>query len=133
MVYATQGLVEALCSLASDRDPEGLTVTLATTPAGELPTTLEDGTPVFTDFYFPSGDSVSAVFGVDISTPTAQGRFVSHPDGTLGVTREDDLHEVVFVAVPPYDAAEVRAYGRRGDRLDLELLDVEPAAEAFEG
>lgn len=132
MVYATRGLVGALCSLAAARDPNGVTVSLATVPGRELETDVPEDAPVFTDFYFPSEDSVSAVFGVDLSTPTAQGRFVSHPDGTLGVTREDDLHEVVFVVVPPYDVDDVTAYDRRGRRLDLDLLDAEPMPDSFD-
>jgi hypothetical protein len=73
---------------------------------------LDPGTPVFTDLYFPSaGRSVDAVFGVDVSVPhgQAQGRFVSHPLGELSVSKTDDLHEVVVVAVPPWTREIVTA------------------------
>jgi hypothetical protein len=128
VIHATRGLLDALLALASDRDPRGLTVSVATTPAGELPEAgLAPDEPVFTDFYLPdAGRSVSAVFGMDLGTPAAQGRFISHPEGNLSVTREDDLHEVVFVAVPPYDADSVAAFDRSGRRLQLSVLDVEP-------
>ena len=104
MIYATQGLVETLLRMAGDADPESVTIAVAVTPAEELSgADLEPGTPVFTHFYMPSaGNSVSEVFGFDLGTPVAQsnGLFVSHPAGRLDVTKEDDLHEVVFVAVP---------------------------------
>lgn len=134
VVYATRGLVDALLELACDRDPGEVTVSIRTTPAGEF---VDDGgldptAPVFTDLYLPgTGGSVSAVFGVDLGTPRAEGRFVSHPDGYLGVRQTDDLHEVVLVAVPPYDRASVAAFDRRGERLELDVLDVEPPQETF--
>jgi hypothetical protein len=87
---------------------------------------------VFTHFYLPSaGSSVNAVFGVDLGTPVAQtaGRFVSHPQGRLDVSKRDDLHAVVFVAVPPWDDDSVAAFDRHGARQDLSILDVEPPAE----
>lgn len=135
MVYATSGLVEALLELARDRDPSQLTVSIATTPAEDLgeDVDLEPGTPVFTDFYLPgAGGSVSAVFGMDLGTPRAAGRFVSHPGGYLGLQQTDDLHEVVLVAVPPYDRSSVAAFGRSGAELPLTLLDVEPPEESFQ-
>ena len=81
-----------------------MTVALAVTPAEELDAGLPSEASVFTDMYLPdTGGSVTAVFGMDLSTPGAAGRFVSHPDGVLALTKADDLHEVVFVAVPPYE------------------------------
>lgn len=133
MVYATRGLVEALLSIASDRDPYSVTMALAVTPAADLEVDLPPDAPVFTDFYLPTENSVSAVFGVDLGTPNAQGRFVSHPDGRLALTREDDLHEVVLVAVPPWDAASTAAFARTGRKLSLTLLDVEPPNESLPG
>lgn len=137
MVYATSGLVEVLMDLARNRDPVSVTVALGTTPAGELEP-VADGvrpeTPVFTDFYLPDvGRSVSAVFGVELGTPAGQtqGRFVSHPDGRLELLRTDDLHEVVFVAIPPWTADSVTPFDRRGRRLGLDLLDAEPPAESI--
>ncbi len=127
MPHATSGLVEGLLTIAADRDPNGVSIALATTPAGDLGLDLPPETPVFTDFYFPdTGDSVSAVFGVDLSTPGSEGRFVSHPDGDPQLTRTDDLHGVVLVAVPPWTSDDLRAYDRRGRRQELELLDVVP-------
>lgn len=135
VVYATNGLVHALLELARDRDPDRLTVSIITIPAGELgaEVDLDPETPVFTDFYLPgAGGSVSAVFGMDLGTPRASGRFVSHPDGYLGVTQADDLHEVLLIAVPPYDVSSVAAFDRSGAELPLTLLDVEPPDEPFE-
>lgn len=141
VVYATRGLAEALLTIARERAPASVTMPLATTPAGELdaeiPPEESDGdlppeTPVFTDFYLPEvGNSVSAVFGVDLGTPAGQtqGRFVSHPEGRLELLRTDDLHEVVFVATPPWERESLAAFDRRGRRLALELVEAEPPGE----
>ena len=134
VVYATRGLLDALLELARDRDPGEITVSIVTTPAGEFTTEagLDPTTPVFTDLYLPgTGGSVSAVFGMDLGTPRAGGRFLSHPDGYLGLRQTDDLHEVVLVTVPPYDRASVVAFDRRGERLALDVLDAEPPQEGF--
>ena len=133
MLYATRGLVETLLRLASERDPDSTTISLAVTPAGEIPEAdLDPETPVFTHFYLPSaGGSVSAVFGVDLGTPVGQtqGRFVSHPRGDLRLSKRDDLHEVVFVAVPPWDEDSLAAFDRSGREQSLSVLDVEPPEE----
>ncbi len=134
MLHLTRGLLTSLLRQAADREPDGVTIPLAITPAGDLPETgLEPETPVFTHFYLPrDDDSVSAVFGVDLGTPVGQtqGRFVSHPQGDLGVSETDDLHEVVFVAVPPWDEESVAAFDRRGSRREFSVLDVEPPVES---
>jgi hypothetical protein len=133
-VYATGGLVDVLLELAADRSPEKLTVALTTTPAGEFEADLDlpPEMPVFTDFYLPdAGGSVAAVFGMDLGTPASDGRFVSHPDGRLEVRQTDDLHEVIFVAVPPWDRPSIRAFDRRGRGRPLELLDAAPPAESL--
>jgi hypothetical protein len=133
-VYATVGLVTALQDIAEDRSPSEVTVALTTTPAGEFepPLDLPPETPVFTDFYLPgTGGSVAAVFGMDLGTPASDGRFVSHPDGHMAVRQTDDLHEVVFVAVPPWEETDVAAFDRRGRGRTLELLDVEPPVESL--
>ena len=135
MVYATRGLLDALLELARDRDPGRLTVSLATMRAGEFDDDLglDSETPVFTDLYLPeAGRSVSAVFGMDLGTPNAEGRFISHPDGYLGIIQTDDLHGLVLVAVPPYDPSSVAAFDRRGSRLPLDVLDSEPPQESFQ-
>lgn len=127
MVYATEALLDALLTFADDRDPSEVAIALETTDAADLEVDLPPDTTILTDFYFPNtGDSVSAVFGVDLSTPGSAGRFVSHPDGDHRLTRTDDLHGVVLVAVPPWDRESVRAYDRRGREQDLVALDVVP-------
>ena len=133
MLYVTRGLVQSLLRLAGDRDPETTTIPLAVTRAGDLTgADLDDGTPVFTHFYMPeSGGSVSAVFGVDLGTPVGQtqGLFVSHPKGDLRLSTRDDLHEVVFVAVPPWNEESLAAFDRSGREQDFTVLDVVPPEE----
>jgi hypothetical protein len=133
VVYATEGLVKTLLRLASESDPESVTISLSVTRADALPETgLPAETPVFTHFYLPeAGGSVNAVFGMNLATPAGQtqGRFVSHPMGDLSVSETDDLHEVVFVAVPPWDTDSIRPFDRSGNRQSLELHDLEPPEE----
>ncbi|MFB6189708.1 MAG: hypothetical protein ABEI57_07465 [Halapricum sp.] len=133
--YATEGLIEYLLEHARESEPESVTVSLATTPAGELDLPdLDPETPVFTHVYLPqAGSSINAVFGIDLGTPVGQtgGRFVSHPTGELGVSKTDDLHAVVFVAVPPWDRDSLAAFDRSGRKLQLDVLDVEPPEEAL--
>ena len=136
MVYATRGLVTALLDLAAETEPDELTVSLAVTPASKLegPVDAPPDAPVFTHFYPPNaGGSLTAVFGVDLSIPAGQtqGRFVSHTNGHLGVSKTDDLHETVLVAVPPWDESSVAAFDRAGRRQPLDLLDAEPPAESL--
>ena len=132
MIHATRGLLAVLCEFARDAEPDSVTAGLATTPARELEGDVADAdpeTPVFTDFYMPkTGESITAVFGMDLSTPSGQtqGRFVSHPDGNPEISIEDDLHEVVFVAVPPWGPENVAVYDRRSKRKELAVLDAEP-------
>ena len=141
MVYATEGLVEVLIGLASDADPDQVSTGVSATPAGELVGPQADAvpaeTPVFAEFLLPDpGNAVNAVFGVNLSTPAreAQGIFVSHPTGELEVTMRDDLAEVIFVAVPPWDDGEESfgAFDRHGERLPLEVLDAAPPDEPFD-
>ena len=132
MIHVTRSLLDVLLETAGEREPERVTVGLAVTPAEEIEgLDLPAGTPVFTHFYLPdAGGSVTAVFGVDLATPPGRtpGLFVSHPDGSYDLTRRDDLREVVFVAIPPWDA--VVAFGRDGRRREIEVLDVEPPVES---
>jgi hypothetical protein len=133
VVYITRGLLTALLDLGADRDPEAVTVSLAVAPSSELDVDLPSAASVFTDMYLPeTGDSVTAVFGMDLSTPEAAGRFLTHPDGTLALTKRDDLHEVVFVAVPPYDDDAVGAFDRSGDAVSIDVLDVAPPDRTLE-
>jgi len=136
VLYVTRGLVTVLLELARDAEPSEVTANLAVTPANELhgAESLPPDVPVFTDFYLPdSGGSVNAVFGVDLSTPSrqTQGRFVSHPQGDLAVSRTDDLHEAVFVAVLPWDEENLAVFDRRGRRRDLTVVDAEPPRESI--
>jgi|AntRauTorcE11898_2_1112593.scaffolds.fasta_scaffold25685_2 hypothetical protein len=153
--YVTGGLLDALLAIAADREPGSVSTLLLVSKAGDLeavdtggsgdapaePTTptsirdLDPETPVFTDLYFPSASrSVDAVFGVDVSVPhgQAQGRFVSHPLGELDVSKTDDLHEVVLVAVPPWTREDVAAFDRSGRRLDLRIVAATPPEQPFE-
>ncbi|RZH68187.1 MPN domain-containing protein [Natrinema altunense] len=138
MVYVTRGLVDILLALASDADPDDVTTGVSVVPAIELNGAdgLPPDTPVFTDFFLPDpGNPVNAVFGVDLSTPArqAQGRFVSHPVGELEVTRRDDLAEVIFVAVPPWevDDRSFGAFDRSGERQPLEIIDASPPGQSL--
>lgn len=135
MVYVTRGLLAVLLEFASDADPEGVTIALSATPALDVDDDLPPEASVFTDFYLPSaGRSVTAVFGVDLSTPPGGvgGRFVSHPGGELAVTQGDDLAGIVLVAVPPWKRESARAFDRRGRRRDLEVVDAAPPREFLE-
>ena len=142
MVYATRGLVDVLLGFASDAAPGQVSTGVSVSAAGELEgrdaEALPPETPVFTDFLLPDpGNSVNAVFGVDLSTPAseAEGRFISHPEGPLEVTRRDDLAEVIFLAVPPWtdDREHFGAFDRRGERQPLEIIDAIPPEGALEG
>ena len=133
MVYITRGLLTVLLELGADRDPDSVTVSLVVTPAADLDVDIPTSAAVFTDLYLPeTGDSVTAVFGMDLSTPEAAGRFVTHPDGPLALTKRDDLHEVVFVAVPPYEDDCVAAFDRSGDTVPVDVLDVAPPEGTLE-
>lgn len=133
MVYATSGLIDSLLRQARDREPEGVTIPLSVTAAGDLvDADLPPETPVFTHFYLPgAGGSINAVFGVDLGTPVGQteGRFVSHPRGELGLSKRDDLHAVVFVAVPPWDRDSIAVFDRHGTRQELVVVDAAPPEE----
>jgi len=139
-VYATRALVETCCRLAADADSEPLAVSLVAKAAGKLEAADGEGTPlaeldpdteVFAEFYLPgAGESLSAVFGMDLSTPSGtDGRFLSHPDGLPEVSVTDDVHVRILVAVPPYGVEDVRAYDRNGRRLDLVLVAAHAAEE----
>ena len=132
--HVTRALVAVLCELAADAEPDSVSMRLAATPAAGLEPTdgpltgVNADTPVLSDFYFPdAGKSLSSVFGVDLAAPTGQtaGRFVSHPNGDPSVGVTDDLHATVLVAVPPWEVADLRAYDRHGNRLDLVFVDAE--------
>ncbi len=136
MLYITRGLVETLLRFAREKEPDSTTVPLAVTSAKKIDEAGIPGeTPVFTHFYMPTeGDTLNAVFGVDLKTPAGQtpGMFVSHPRGDLRVSKRDDLREVVFVAVPPWDEQSLKAFGRDGTVQEYQTLDVAPPEESLE-
>lgn len=130
--YITRGLVSVLLDFACEHEPDPITIGLTVTRARELTgdaDSLASETPVFTHFYLPdAGESVHAVFGVDLGTPRTQGRFVSHPSGRRDLSLTDDLHEVVFVAIPPW--RDIEAFDRSGQQLSVTILDAEPPTES---
>ena len=135
MLYVTRGLVDTLLRFAAEKDPDRVTVPLAVTRARDLPeAALPDETPVFTHFYMPSeGDAVNAVFGMQLGIPSGEtpGIFVSHPVRRLELTREDDLREIIFIAVAPWDAGSLAAFERSGDKQEYTILDIEPPEESL--
>ena len=137
MLYVTRGLVDTLLRFAAEKDPESTTVPLAVTRARDLPKAdLPDETPVFTHFYMPSeGDAINAVFGMQLGIPSGKtpGIFVSHPLQKLELTKEDDLREVIFIAVPPWDEESLAAFERNGDEREYTILDIEPPEESLAG
>jgi len=134
--YVTRGLLDALLERARADDPTPVNCRLSATEAGafEPPLELAETTPVMTHFV-PSfvGESVNAVFGVDLGAPVGRGgaRFLSHPTGRLTLSKADDLAGVVIVAVPPYDRESVAAFDRAGVELDLTVIDAAPPAESL--
>jgi hypothetical protein len=135
VLYVTRGLVDTLLRFAAERDPDRVTVPLAVTRARDLSDAdLPDETPVFTHFYMPSeGDAVNAVFGMQLGIPSGEtpGIFVSHPVQRLELTKEDDLREVIFIAVPPWEEDSFAAFERGGDRQACTILDIEPPEESL--
>lgn len=126
-MYVAADLLEGLCQLAADREPDAVSVPLAVTPAADLDAADGVEGPVFTHFYLPeAGRSVRAVFGVDLGTPsgTTPGIFLSHPDGRRELTKRDELREVVLVAIPPWEPSSVVAFDRRGRRRPLRSVAV---------
>lgn len=134
-IHVTRPLLDTLLESARQSEPDSLSIGLTTTPAGRLvgADDVADTTPVFTHRYLPDRpNSVSSVFGVDLQTPPRRthGRFVAHPQSTLRLTKRDDLHAIVFVAVPPWDEASVAAFDRRGRRHPLRVVDGRPPTDS---
>lgn len=137
-VYVTRSLLDTLLGFADDAEPESLSIGLAVTLASDLTGVddLPETTPVFTHLYFPGRpNAVSSVFGFDLQTPPGRthGRFVTHPLSDLRLTKRDDLHEVVIVAVPPWDDGSVAAFDRRGRRRPVSVVDAVPPRESLPG
>jgi hypothetical protein len=136
-VHITSGLLDVLLDMSEAAEPDALSVVLTPTPADEFEADLglDAETPVLTHFYLPdAGQSVNAVFGLDLSTPAGRGRarFHAHPQGPREPTKRDDFAAAVLVAVPPWTRETVRAYGRTGDRLDVAVVDADPPEETLE-
>jgi hypothetical protein len=135
VIHVTRDLLTVLLGQAAERDPAETNLRLSATRAGdfESDTGLDPETPVLTHFTPDVAESVNAVFGVDLGTPAGHGgaRFLSHPDGFLGVSRTDDLAAIVLVAVPPYDDDSVAAFDRSGDGVELAVLDAAPPEESL--
>ncbi len=135
MIHVTRDLLTVLLDHAADRDPAAVNLQLSATRAREFDEDLgmDPETPVLTHFTLADvGGSVNAVFGVDLGTPAGRGRarFLSHPNGRLGLSKTDDLAAVVIVAVPPYDDDHVAAFDRAGDGIELVVLDAIPPEES---
>jgi hypothetical protein len=135
VIHVTRDLLTVLLDRAAERDPGETNLRLSATRAGdfESDTGLDPETPVLTHFTPDVAGSVNAVFGVDLGTPAGHGgaRFLSHPDGFLGVSKTDDLAAVVLVAVPPYDDDGVAAFDRSGNGIELAILDAAPPEESL--
>ena len=136
-LYITEALLDVLLDMSEDSEPESVSVVLTSTPAEAFETDLgiDDETPVLTHFYLPdAGRSVTAVFGLDLSTPAGRGRarFHAHPQGPRTPTKRDDFAAAVLVAVPPWERESVRAFGRGGDELVLTEVDAVPPEESLE-
>ncbi|WP_330632076.1 hypothetical protein [Halocatena halophila] len=130
MCYITRGLAAVLLDFAGEKAPASISIPLTVSPATALDTAdeLEPETDVFTHFYHPTaGSSITAVFGMDLGTPRSQGRFISHPSGKRTLSMDDDLHQVVVLAVPPWEG--LTAFDRRGNEIALTIVDAEPPVE----
>lgn len=136
-VHITSALLDVLLDMSEAAEPDSVSVLLTPTPADafDVALDLDAETPVLTHFYLPdAGKSVTAVFGLDLSTPAGRGRarFHAHPQGPRTPTKRDDFAAAVLVAVPPWNRAGVRAYDRTGERLDIEVVEAEPPEERLE-
>ncbi len=138
-VFVTAGLLTALLERAAAAEPDRANVVVGTTPGAELEAldgagehAVPPDAAALTHLYLPeAGESVRAVFGVDLGRPAGRGRarFVSHPQGPARLTERDDLAAVVLVATPPWEPAGVTAYDRAGRRLALTVVDAAPPAD----
>jgi hypothetical protein len=136
-IHVTSGLLDVLLDMSESAEPDPVSVVLTPTPAGSFDVDLgiDPETPILTHFYLPeAGQSVTAVFGLDLSTPAGRGRarFHAHPQGPRKPTKRDDFAAAVLVAVPPWTRAAVRAYDRSGNRLALREIDAAPPEETLE-
>lgn len=134
-IVATEGLVDGLLEIASNREPSKVTVDLSVTEGSAFASAaVAPDTPVFSHYYVPGvARSASNVFGMNLTVPPGQtqGRFVSHPRQKAELTTRDTLHAVVFLAVPPWTREDIRVFDRSGRRQHLELIDEEPPPETL--
>lgn len=135
-VYVTRDLVEVLLELASKAEPIKLSAGIAVTRAGQFEeeVDLPSSVPVFTHFILPgTAKSASNVFGIDLGTPPGQtqGLFVSHPSCELSISKRDPLHEIVLVAIPPWDLDSVAVFDRSGRRMPMEIVDATPPEDSL--
>jgi len=126
----TEELATVLLDTASRKEPADASILLFTADDNELREYAPEleGKTVFVGFYSPdAGQSISSVFGVDLSVPNgaADGRFISHPNGDSSVKMEDDLHSIIFIGVPPWDTLgdNIRAYTRKGEELEIQFIE----------
>ncbi|GGC57000.1 hypothetical protein [Haloferax sulfurifontis] len=136
-IHVTRGLVDLLLDMAEDAEPSSMNLVLAPTPAGEFDDDLglDPETPVLTHFYMAeAGQSVSAVFGMDLGTPAGRGRarFLTHPQGPFELTERDDLAAVVLLAVPPWERRTLAAFDRASRKLELAVVEAEPPQEELD-
>ncbi|MFD1643877.1 hypothetical protein [Halohasta litorea] len=136
-VFVTRPLLDALLEYAAEAEPETLSMRLATTPADRLnaPVDAASSMPVFTHLYLPrEPNAVGSVFGVDLHVPAGRthGRFLTHPQSGPQLTKRDDLSEVVFVAVPPWETDSVSVFDRAGRRHPLRVVDAVPPEEMLQ-
>lgn len=124
-VHFTEGLLDVLLDIAADADPQETTLHLGVTTADELGIEDLDGdVPVFSDLYLPNtGQSIEAVFGMNVSVPPGQspGIFVSHPTGPLDIRSTDEFAERIIVAIPPWTPSDVAVFDRRGREIPMQL------------
>lgn len=126
-IYISQELIKTLLDIAERSDPKKISIGLCVNKAESLNLDNIPGkTPIFNDFYFPSGKSLKKIFGVDISTPpmSTQGRFISHPSGFSKLSKRDNFHEIVFIAVPPWDQDSVKVFDRSGKNYELNIIEI---------
>jgi hypothetical protein len=136
-IHVTSALLDVLLDMSEAAEPDPVSVVLTSTPAGAFDADigLDGDAPVLSHFYLPeAGRSVTAVFGLDLSTPAGRGRarFHAHPQGPRGPTKRDDFAAAVLVAVPPWDRTALRAYDRSGNQLTLREVDAVPPEETLE-
>lgn len=125
-IFITSDLLDTLLDLASKSSPKKISIGLTSEKSKKLDLkNISNDKEVFYDFYFPSAKSIKDIFGMDISTPpsSTQARFISHPSGYAKIMKNDELHKIIFIAVPPWDKESVKVYNRNSEEYDLEIIN----------